>query len=143
MVMPYSVKLKYLCKKKSNHFSNFQSFSLARKKIVHYTSYDSRKMANAAFLIGAYQVFLEHHAFSQLHTCTVRNKQKNKLAMQVHVSFRFYKNQSIFTHGYLFFSTSCGCRFFKLSQVIYLDKKPDEAYQPLNSSRFPPYLPFR
>ncbi|CAB3991611.1 dual specificity phosphatase CDC14A isoform X1, partial [Paramuricea clavata] len=58
------------------------SFSLARKKIVHYTSYDSRKRANAAFLIGAYQ-------------------------------------------------------------VIYLNKKPDEAYQPLISGCSPPYLPFR
>ncbi len=35
---------------------NFQSYSLSKKKIVHYTSYDSRKRANAAFLIGAYAV---------------------------------------------------------------------------------------
>lgn len=36
----------------------FQSFSLAKKKIVHYTSFDARKRANAAFLIGAYAVSL-------------------------------------------------------------------------------------
>ncbi|XP_065070297.1 dual specificity protein phosphatase CDC14A-like isoform X2 [Rhopilema esculentum] len=33
-----------------------KSFSLSKKRIVHYTSYDSRKRANAAFLIGAYAV---------------------------------------------------------------------------------------
>jgi len=34
----------------------FQAFSLAKKKIVHYTRSDPRKRANAAFLIGAYAV---------------------------------------------------------------------------------------
>ena len=34
----------------------FQSIALAKKKIVHYTSFDARKRANAAFLVGAYQV---------------------------------------------------------------------------------------
>eukprot|EP00794_Sanderia_malayensis_P008120 gene8120-8990_t len=33
-----------------------KSYSLSKKKIVHYTSYDSRKRANAAFLIGAYAI---------------------------------------------------------------------------------------
>ncbi|XP_063154388.1 dual specificity protein phosphatase CDC14A isoform X2 [Candoia aspera] len=33
-----------------------KSFSLSRKKIVHYTSFDQRRRANAAFLIGAYAV---------------------------------------------------------------------------------------
>ncbi|XP_042318966.1 dual specificity protein phosphatase CDC14A isoform X1 [Sceloporus undulatus] len=33
-----------------------ESFSLSRKKIVYYTSFDQRKRANAAFLIGAYAV---------------------------------------------------------------------------------------
>ncbi|XP_075471606.1 dual specificity protein phosphatase CDC14A [Ascaphus truei] len=36
--------------------SLFQSFSLSRKKIIHYTSFDQRKRANAAFLISAYAV---------------------------------------------------------------------------------------
>jgi len=35
---------------------HFQSVSLSKKKIVHYTSMDSRKRVNAAFLAGAYQV---------------------------------------------------------------------------------------
>ncbi|XP_070602560.1 dual specificity protein phosphatase CDC14A isoform X2 [Erythrolamprus reginae] len=33
-----------------------KSFSLSKKKIVYYTSFDQRKRANAAFLIGAYAV---------------------------------------------------------------------------------------
>ena len=69
---------RYCCKLNKK----LKSFSLARKKIVHYTSYESRKRANAAFLIGAYQ-------------------------------------------------------------VIYLNKKTEEAYQPLISGCSPPDLPFR
>nr|XP_020022037.1 dual specificity protein phosphatase CDC14A-like [Castor canadensis] len=34
----------------------FSPYSLSRKKIVHYTCFDQRKRANAAFLIGAYAV---------------------------------------------------------------------------------------
>lgn len=39
-------------------FSPFclQSFTLTRKRLVHYTSFDQRKRANAAVLIGAYAV---------------------------------------------------------------------------------------
>ncbi|XP_028856235.1 dual specificity protein phosphatase CDC14AB isoform X5 [Denticeps clupeoides] len=33
-----------------------QSFTLTRKRIVHYTSFDQRKRANAAVLVGAYAV---------------------------------------------------------------------------------------
>lgn len=33
-----------------------KSLSLAKKKIVHYSSFDARKRANAAFLVGAYQI---------------------------------------------------------------------------------------
>ncbi|XP_060088252.1 dual specificity protein phosphatase CDC14A isoform X2 [Heteronotia binoei] len=43
---------RYCCKLNKK----LKSFSLARKKIVHYTSSDQRKRANAAFLIGAYSV---------------------------------------------------------------------------------------
>lgn len=37
-------------------FFSFQSFTLTRKRIVHYTSFDQRKRTNAAVLIGAYAV---------------------------------------------------------------------------------------
>lgn len=39
-------------------FSLFQSFSLAKKKIVHYTTMDAQKRVNAAFLIASYVVSL-------------------------------------------------------------------------------------
>lgn len=37
-----------------------QSSSLAKKKIVHYTSFDSRKRANAAYLIGCYVIIFHN-----------------------------------------------------------------------------------
>ncbi|KAG8555959.1 hypothetical protein GDO81_017879 [Engystomops pustulosus] len=43
---------RYCCKLNKK----LKSFSLSRKKIVHYTSHDQRKRANAAFLIGTYAV---------------------------------------------------------------------------------------
>ncbi|KAM4721344.1 dual specificity protein phosphatase CDC14A isoform 2-T2 [Rhinophrynus dorsalis] len=43
---------RYCCKLNKK----LKSFSLSRKKIVHYTSFDQRKRANAGFLIGAYAV---------------------------------------------------------------------------------------
>lgn len=46
---------RYCCKLNKK----LKSYSLSRKKIVHYTSFDQRKRANAAFLIGAYAVSLQ------------------------------------------------------------------------------------
>ncbi|KAM4728667.1 dual specificity protein phosphatase CDC14AB-like isoform 2-T2 [Anableps anableps] len=43
---------KYCCKVNKK----LKSFTMSRKKLVHYTSYDQKKRANAAFLIGAYSV---------------------------------------------------------------------------------------
>ncbi|KAM4556677.1 dual specificity protein phosphatase CDC14AB-like [Fundulus diaphanus] len=43
---------KYCCKLNKK----LKSFTMSRKKLVHYTSYDQKKRANAAFLIGAYAV---------------------------------------------------------------------------------------
>ncbi|XP_069817824.1 dual specificity protein phosphatase CDC14B isoform X2 [Dendropsophus ebraccatus] len=43
---------KYCCKLNKK----MKSFSLTKKKIVHYTSSDPKKQANAAFLIGSYAI---------------------------------------------------------------------------------------
>ncbi|XP_050988259.1 cell division cycle 14Aa isoform X1 [Labeo rohita] len=43
---------RYCCKLNKK----LKSFTLSRKRIIHYTCYDQRKRANAAFLIGAYAV---------------------------------------------------------------------------------------
>ncbi|XP_066536988.1 cell division cycle 14Aa isoform X2 [Hoplias malabaricus] len=43
---------RYCCKLNKK----LKSFTLSRKRIIHYTSYDQQKRANAAFLIGAYAV---------------------------------------------------------------------------------------
>ncbi|XP_035827850.1 dual specificity protein phosphatase CDC14AB [Aplysia californica] len=43
---------RYCCKVNKK----LKSFSLAKKRIVHYTSFDARKRANAAFMISAYAI---------------------------------------------------------------------------------------
>ncbi|XP_032421478.1 dual specificity protein phosphatase CDC14AB-like [Xiphophorus hellerii] len=43
---------KYCCKLNKK----LKSFTMSRKKLVHFTSYDQKKRANAAFLIAAYSV---------------------------------------------------------------------------------------
>ncbi|XP_029380944.1 dual specificity protein phosphatase CDC14AB-like [Echeneis naucrates] len=43
---------RYCCKLKKK----LKSFTMSRKKLVHYTSYDQKKRANAAVLIGAFAV---------------------------------------------------------------------------------------
>jgi len=43
---------RYCCKVNKK----LKSFSLAKKRIVHYTSFDARKRANAAFLISSYAI---------------------------------------------------------------------------------------
>ncbi|XP_040911262.1 cell division cycle 14Aa [Toxotes jaculatrix] len=43
---------RYCCKLNKK----LKSFTMSRKKLVHYTSYDQKKRANAAVLIGAYAV---------------------------------------------------------------------------------------
>uniref|UniRef100_W5LJ29 Cell division cycle 14A n=1 Tax=Astyanax mexicanus TaxID=7994 RepID=W5LJ29_ASTMX len=47
-----AVLYRYCCKLNKK----LKSFTLSRKRIIHYTSYDQLKRANAAFLIGAYAV---------------------------------------------------------------------------------------
>ncbi|XP_013995118.1 dual specificity protein phosphatase CDC14AB isoform X1 [Salmo salar] len=48
---------RYCCKLNKKLKSGFfQSFTHSRKRVIHYTSYDQRKRANAAVLIGAYSV---------------------------------------------------------------------------------------
>ncbi|XP_030323911.1 dual specificity protein phosphatase CDC14B [Calypte anna] len=45
---------RYCCKLNKK----LKSFSLIRKKIIHYTGFDQKKQANAAFLIGSYAVII-------------------------------------------------------------------------------------
>ncbi|XP_052775342.1 dual specificity protein phosphatase CDC14A-like isoform X2 [Mya arenaria] len=47
-----SMLYRYCCKLNKK----LKSFSLAKKRIVHYTSFDARKRANAAFLIASYAI---------------------------------------------------------------------------------------
>ncbi|XP_020945790.1 dual specificity protein phosphatase CDC14A isoform X3 [Sus scrofa] len=61
MVYRYCCKLNKKLKPKKifkniPFLGKLESYSLSRKKIVHYTCFDQQKRANAAFLIGAYAV---------------------------------------------------------------------------------------
>ena len=56
--------------------SHTQSSSLSRKKIIHYTSYDHRKRANAAYLIGCYVVRHTHITHTHTHTLFSNLKQE-------------------------------------------------------------------
>ncbi|XP_039623231.1 dual specificity protein phosphatase CDC14AB isoform X2 [Polypterus senegalus] len=61
MLYRYCCKLNKKLKTSFDSVADFlvrvlQSFTLSRKRIVHYTSFDQRKRANAAVLIGAYAV---------------------------------------------------------------------------------------
>ena len=77
---PLNLSLLYRYCQKLN--KKLKSYTLAKKKIVHYTSLDPHKRANAAYLIASYA-------------------------------------------------------------VIYLDKSPEEAFQPLQGGLNPPFVPFR
>ncbi|KAM8961561.1 dual specificity protein phosphatase CDC14B isoform 1-T1 [Pelodytes ibericus] len=44
-----------------------KSYSLTRKKIVHYTSCDQKKQANAAFLIGSYAIIYMNKLPEEMH----------------------------------------------------------------------------
>ena len=77
---PLNLSLLYRYCQKLN--KKLKSYTLAKKKIVHYTTNDPQKRANAAYLIASYA-------------------------------------------------------------VIYLDKSPEEAFQPLQGGLNPPFMPFR
>ncbi|XP_048395122.1 dual specificity protein phosphatase CDC14AB isoform X2 [Stegostoma tigrinum] len=61
---------RYCCKLNKK----LKSFTLSRKKIVHYTSFDQRKRANAAFLIGAYSVIYLQKTPEEAYRCLVAGK---------------------------------------------------------------------
>ncbi|XP_044140817.1 dual specificity protein phosphatase CDC14C-like isoform X2 [Bufo gargarizans] len=54
---------KYCCKLNKK----MKSFSLTKKKIIHYTSSDQKKQANAAFLIGSYAIIYLKRLPEEMH----------------------------------------------------------------------------
>ncbi|XP_062848999.1 cell division cycle 14Aa isoform X2 [Trichomycterus rosablanca] len=54
---------RYCCKLNKK----LKSFTLSRKRIIHYTSYDQHKRANAAFLISAYAVIYLKRTPEEVH----------------------------------------------------------------------------
>ena len=108
-----------------------QSFSLGKKKIVHYTSFDARKRANAAFLIGAYSV-------SWFVNC--ENKFAFRQTLMSILNCGIVERISRLQPAFMY--SSC-YTLVHLLQIIYLKKTPEEAYRPLIAGSNPPFLPFR
>jgi len=48
-----------------------KSSSLSKKKIIHYTSLDSRKRANAAYLIGSYVIIYHRRTPDDVFRCLI------------------------------------------------------------------------
>ncbi|MGH0132814.1 UNVERIFIED_CONTAM: hypothetical protein FKN15_050678 [Acipenser sinensis] len=100
---------RYCCKLNKK----LKSFTLSRKRIVHYTSFDQRKRVNAAVLIGAYASF------------TLSRK---RIVHYTSFDQRKRVNAAVLIGAYA---------------VIYLKKTPEEAYRALVSGSNASYLPFR
>uniref|UniRef100_A0A8D0L410 Dual specificity protein phosphatase CDC14B n=1 Tax=Sphenodon punctatus TaxID=8508 RepID=A0A8D0L410_SPHPU len=56
---------RYCCKLNKK----LKSFSLIRKKIIHYTGFDLKKQANAAFLIGSYAIIYLRESPENVYRC--------------------------------------------------------------------------
>uniref|UniRef100_A0A3Q3LRL0 protein-tyrosine-phosphatase n=1 Tax=Mastacembelus armatus TaxID=205130 RepID=A0A3Q3LRL0_9TELE len=65
---------RYCCKLNKK----LKSFTMSRKKLVHFSSYDQKKRANAAVLIGAYavNVFLFVHRLISLHVYIINDTER-------------------------------------------------------------------
>ncbi|KAK2532884.1 Cdc14b [Columba guinea] len=113
---------RYCCKLNKK----LQSFSLIKKKIIHYTGFDQKKQANAAFLIGSYAV-LPHDVLTR-------------------------QLVSIGEEGLLFGGPSLECLLAFLdavkyqcaqpAEIIYLRQSPEDVYRLILAGSIS-YLPFR
>uniref|UniRef100_A0A3Q2D997 protein-tyrosine-phosphatase n=1 Tax=Cyprinodon variegatus TaxID=28743 RepID=A0A3Q2D997_CYPVA len=84
---------KYCCKLNKK----LKSFTISRKKLVHYTSCDQKKRANAAVLIGAYAVIYLKRTPDEAYRTLISG---NNTA---YLMFRYLK--SALQHGFLDFET--------------------------------------
>ncbi|RDD47931.1 Dual specificity protein phosphatase CDC14A [Trichoplax sp. H2] len=110
-----AVLYRYYCKLNKK----LKSPTLAKKKIVHYTSYDSKKRANAAFLIAAYSIL----------------KKKSLIILRLQlINAKVAECCSLWWSSY---------NPIRNGSVIALRKSPDDAYHILTNGNKPPFLPFR
>uniref|UniRef100_A0A8C6MRC3 CDC14 cell division cycle 14A n=1 Tax=Mus spicilegus TaxID=10103 RepID=A0A8C6MRC3_MUSSI len=124
---------RYCCKLNKK----LKSYSLSRKKIVHYTSFDQRKRANAAFLIGAY-AGLQHGFFDfetfdaeeYEHYERVENGDFNWIVPGKFLAFSGPHPKSKIENGYPLHAPEAYFPYFKknnVTTIVRLNKKIYEA----------------
>uniref|UniRef100_A0A8C5LCT6 CDC14 cell division cycle 14A n=1 Tax=Jaculus jaculus TaxID=51337 RepID=A0A8C5LCT6_JACJA len=124
---------RYCCKLNKK----LKSYSLSRKKIVHYTCFDQRKRANAAFLIGAY-AGLQHGFFDfetfdvdeYEHYERVENGDFNWIVPGKFLAFSGPHPKSKIENGYPLHAPEAYFPYFKkhnVTAVVRLNKKVYEA----------------
>uniref|UniRef100_A0A8D2IPS8 Cell division cycle 14A n=1 Tax=Urocitellus parryii TaxID=9999 RepID=A0A8D2IPS8_UROPR len=124
---------RYCCKLNKK----LKSYSLSRKKIVHYTCFDQRKRANAAFLIGAY-AGLQHGFFDfetfdveeYEHYERVENGDFNWIVPGKFLAFSGPHPKSKIENGYPLHAPEAYFPYFKkhnVTAVVRLNKKIYEA----------------
>lgn len=113
-------------------FSLSQSFTLTRKRIIHYTSFDQRKRSNAAVLIGGYAVSpVILLIMGNVVVSGVCWTAKLVLILSTCLFMHIRNQKSLFSLPVF------------MCQVIYLKKSPEEAFRALTSGSNASYLPFR
>uniref|UniRef100_A0A8C2V442 Cell division cycle 14A n=1 Tax=Chinchilla lanigera TaxID=34839 RepID=A0A8C2V442_CHILA len=124
---------RYCCKLNKK----LKSYSLSRKKIVHYTCFDQRKRANAAFLIGAY-AGLQHGFFDfetfdvdeYEHYERVENGDFNWIVPGKFLAFSGPHPKSKIENGYPLHAPEAYFPYFKkhnVTAIVRLNKKIYEA----------------
>uniref|UniRef100_A0A8C6RU91 CDC14 cell division cycle 14A n=1 Tax=Nannospalax galili TaxID=1026970 RepID=A0A8C6RU91_NANGA len=124
---------RYCCKVNKK----LKSYSLSRKKIVHYTCFDQRKRANAAFLIGAY-AGLQHGFFDfetfdvdeYEHYERVENGDFNWIVPGKFLAFSGPHPKSKIENGYPLHAPEAYFPYFKkhnVTAIVRLNKKIYEA----------------
>ncbi|KAJ7404110.1 Dual specificity protein phosphatase CDC14B [Willisornis vidua] len=120
---------RYCCKLNKK----LKSFSLIRKKIIHYTGFDQKKQANAAFLIGCYAAlqygFLDFSTFDvneYEHYERAENGDFNWIIPNKFIAFSGPHSRSKIENGYPHHAPEAYFPYFrqhKVTTIIRLNKK--------------------
>ncbi|XP_053558382.1 dual specificity protein phosphatase CDC14B isoform X3 [Bombina bombina] len=105
---------RYCCKlnkKVKFPFRYLCSFSLAKKKIIHYTSCDPKKQANAAFLIGSYAIIYLNKLPEDIH----------RILQGLNINFLAFRDASFGTCNFHLTLLDCFHAVHKALQYDFLD----------------------
>ncbi|KAA8587596.1 hypothetical protein FQN60_016458 [Etheostoma spectabile] len=80
-----------------------RSFTLSRKKLVHYTSHDQKKRANGALLIGAYAVIYLKRSPEEAYRTLISGNNTSYLPFRDAATGECSFNLTAFQHGFFDF----------------------------------------